>query len=133
MAWRSETTRATKRRSSFRHDCEASSAPPQTGRCPRRPCIKWLPFGLRRQTTVSRFRNFLKSVIGFYPPIQILMFYELRIIPYIYGRPLISLFIYLFICLFKEGISTDKTVYLKRSYAKGKKKKRKKRRKVIRW
>ena len=36
----------------------------------------------------------------------------------------------LFVCLFKVGISTDKTVYLKRSYAKGKKKKRKKRRKV---
>ena len=39
----------------------------------------------------------------------------------------------LFICLFKIGISTDKTVYLKRSYTKGKNKKRKRRRKVIRW
>ena len=43
------------------------------------------------------------------------------------------LIVCLFICLFKVGISTGKTVYLKRSYAKGKKKKRKKRRKVIRW
>ena len=39
----------------------------------------------------------------------------------------------LFVCLFKVGISTDKMVYLKRSYAKGKRKKRKKRRKVNRW
>ena len=38
----------------------------------------------------------------------------------------------LFVCLFKEGISTDKMVYLKMSYAKEKKKKRKKRREVIR-
>ena len=32
----------------------------------------------------------------------------------------------LFVCLYKVGISTDKIVYLKRSYAKGKKKKREK-------
>ena len=42
----------------------------------------------------------------------------------------IGLLVRLFVCLFKVGFSTDKTVYLKRSYAKGKKKKRKKRRKV---
>ena len=43
-------------------------------------------------------------------------------------------FVCLFICLFRVGFSTDRTVYLKRSYAKGKKKKRKnsKGRKVIR-
>ena len=39
---------------------------------------------VKEADTVSRFRNFLKSVIGFYPPTQILMFYGLRIIPYIY-------------------------------------------------
>ena len=65
-----------------------SSAPPQTWRCPRCRCIEWSSLRLRRQTTVSRCRNFLKSVIGFYPPTQILMFYGLGIIPYIYGRPL---------------------------------------------
>ena len=43
---------------------------------------------------------------------------------------IVCLFVYVFI---KVGISTDKTVYLKRSYVKWKKKKRKKRRKVIRW
>ena len=42
-------------------------------------------------------------------------------------------FVCLFVCLFRVGFSTDRTVFLKRSYAKGKKKKRKKRRKVIRW
>ena len=35
-------------------------------------------------------------------------------------------FIYLFVCLFRVGFSTDRTVYLKRSYAKGKKKKERK-------
>ena len=41
-----------------------------------------------------------------------------------HGRGVVreSLFVCLFICLFKVGSSTDKTVYLKRSYAKGKKK-----------
>ena len=43
---------------------------------------------VKEADTVPRFRNFLKPVIGFYPPTQILMFYGLRIIPYIYGRPL---------------------------------------------
>ena len=37
----------------------------------------------------------------------------------------IGLFVCLFVCLFKVGISTDKTVYLKRSCAKGKKKEKK--------
>ena len=35
----------------------------------------------------------------------------------------------LFVCLFKVGISTDKTVYLNRSYAKGKKKEKKEKKK----
>ena len=43
----------------------------------------------------------------------------------------VCLFVCLSVCLIKVGISTDKTVYLKRSNAKRKKKKRKKRRKVI--
>ena len=45
----------------------------------------------------------------------------------------LSMFVCLFVCLFRVGFSTHRTVYLKRSYAIGKKKKRKKRRKVIRW
>ena len=38
-------------------------------------------------------------------------------------------FVCLFVCLFKVGISTDKTVYLKWSYAKGKKKEKKEKKK----
>ena len=39
------------------------------------------------------------------------------------------MFVCLLACLFKVGISTDKTVYLKRSYAKGKKKEKKEKKK----
>ena len=45
----------------------------------------------------------------------------------------VCLFVFcLIVCLFKVGISTDKTVYLKRSYAKGKKKEKKEKKKSIR-
>ena len=92
VVWPSATARATKQRSSFR---------------PRSSATNWalsatsvhgmVAITVKEADCTFRFRNFLKSVIGFYPPTQILMFYGLRIIPYIYGRPLSVFFFKVFI------------------------------------
>ena len=92
MAWPSSTARATKRRSSFRPIRHAianlCALHHKLGAVRDVDASRMVAITVKEADTVPRFRNFLKSVIGFYPPTQILMFYGVRILPYIYGRPL---------------------------------------------
>ena len=60
VAWPSATARATKQRSSFRHDCGVRSATNwalYSGHYPRRRCIEWSPLRYRPFTRQAEFRR----------------------------------------------------------------------------